>query len=61
MAEAVRVIVVDDEPDLRAILADYLGKYGFSVRTAGDARELDAHLASAASIHRTDPQPAAPS
>lgn len=46
MADAVRVIVVDDEPDLRKMLAEYLGKHGFSVRTAGDAREFDAHLAS---------------
>jgi DNA-binding response OmpR family regulator len=45
MADAVRVIVVDDEPDLRKMLAEYLGKYGFSVRTAGDANEFDAHLA----------------
>jgi two-component system, OmpR family, response regulator len=45
VTDPVRVIVVDDEPDLRAMLAEYLGKYGFSVRTAGDARELDAHLA----------------
>ncbi len=45
VADPVRVIVVDDEPDLRTMVAEYLGKYGFSVRTAGDAREFDAHLA----------------
>jgi DNA-binding response OmpR family regulator len=44
-ADGIRVIIVDDEPDLREMLAEYLGKYGFSVRTAGDAREFDAHLA----------------
>jgi DNA-binding response OmpR family regulator len=40
-----RVIVVDDEPDLRALLADYLGMQGFEVGTAGDAAELDLRLA----------------
>ena len=46
MAEPVRLIVVDDEPDLRAMIAEYFGKHGFVVRTAGDGRELDAHLSS---------------
>ena len=36
MAEPVRSIVVDDEPDLRAMIAEYFGKYGFIVSTAGD-------------------------
>jgi DNA-binding response OmpR family regulator len=44
-AAAVRVIVVDDEPDLREMIATYLNKYGFVVDAAGDGRELDAHLA----------------
>ena len=37
--------MVDDEPDLRALLADYLGMQGYAVRTAADAAELDARLA----------------
>jgi DNA-binding response OmpR family regulator len=45
MADLVRLIVVDDEPDLREMIAEYFGKYGFVVRTASDGRELDAHLA----------------
>ena len=45
MAEPVRLIVVDDEPDLRAMIAEYFGKHGFVVRTAGDGRELDVLLA----------------
>jgi two-component system, OmpR family, response regulator len=45
MAQAVRLIVVDDESDLREMIAEYFAKYGFAVRTAGDGRELDAHLA----------------
>jgi len=40
-----RLIVVDDEPDLREMIAEYLGKCGFNVRTAADGQELDAHLA----------------
>jgi DNA-binding response OmpR family regulator len=44
VADAVRVIVVDDEPDLCEMIAKYLGKYGFIVDTAGDRRALDARL-----------------
>jgi DNA-binding response OmpR family regulator len=39
-----RLIVVDDEPDLRSMIAEYLGKHGFTVRTAAGGSELDAHL-----------------
>jgi two-component system phosphate regulon response regulator OmpR len=46
MADLVRVIVVDDEPDIREVIAAYLGKYGFVVSGAADGRELDTHLAS---------------
>jgi two-component system, OmpR family, response regulator len=45
MADPVRVIVVDDEPDLREVIAAYLGKYGFVVSGAADGQELDARLA----------------
>jgi two-component system phosphate regulon response regulator OmpR len=45
MTDAARVIVVDDEPDLRSMIAEYLGKQGFAVRGAGGGRELDDHLA----------------
>src|SRR6516165_416520 len=44
MADPVRVVVVDDEPDLREVIAAYLGKYGFVVSGAADGQELDAHL-----------------
>jgi two-component system, OmpR family, response regulator len=42
---AARLIVVDDEPDLRAMIAEYLGNHGYVVRGAANGRELDAQLA----------------
>jgi two-component system phosphate regulon response regulator OmpR len=45
MADTARVIIVDDEPDLRTMIAEYLGKQGFHVRTAAHGGELDGHLA----------------
>jgi DNA-binding response OmpR family regulator len=45
MTGAARVIVVDDEPDLRLLLEDYLSTHGLAVRCAGSAPELDALLA----------------
>lgn len=47
MTAGTRIIVVDDEPDLRELLADYLGMQGYAVGTAADAAELDARLAEA--------------
>ncbi len=44
---AVRVLVVDDEPDLRALVSDYLEMQGFAVGIAADTTELDARLAEA--------------
>jgi two-component system phosphate regulon response regulator OmpR len=31
------VLVIDDEPELRSLLAEYFGRHGFTVRTAADA------------------------
>jgi DNA-binding response OmpR family regulator len=45
MADAGRLIVVDDEPDIRCMVAEYLGKHGFFVRTAANGAELDTQLA----------------
>jgi two-component system phosphate regulon response regulator OmpR len=45
MTNAARLIVVDDEADLRDTIAEYLSKQGFAVQAAADGRELDAHLA----------------
>jgi two-component system phosphate regulon response regulator OmpR len=35
---ALRVLVVDDEPELRELLHEYLGRHGLDVRTAADAQ-----------------------
>jgi DNA-binding response OmpR family regulator len=36
-ADAPPVLVVDDEPELRSLLTEYLGRQGFAVREAADA------------------------
>jgi DNA-binding response OmpR family regulator len=41
------ILVVDDEPDLRTLLEDYLGQQGFAIRTAEDAGAMDRRLAEA--------------
>jgi two-component system, OmpR family, phosphate regulon response regulator OmpR len=40
MAAANNIIVVDDEPEIREMLADYLGHAGFKVSTAEDGATL---------------------
>ena len=44
MTGPARIVVVDDEPDLRLLLEDYLGAQGLAVRAAGSGAELDALL-----------------
>jgi len=41
MSDAPDVIAVDDEEELRHVIARYLGRHGITVRTAADAVELD--------------------
>lgn len=45
MADQPSIVVVDDEPDIREMLRDYLSRHGFSVRAAADGSELDRLLA----------------
>jgi len=45
MSGSPRLVIVDDEPELRQILSEYLAKHGFAVRTAASGRELEARLA----------------
>jgi two-component system OmpR family response regulator len=47
LEQAAHIIVVDDEPDLRSMVAEYLGKHGFCVRLAAGGSALDALLAAA--------------
>lgn len=45
MADQPSIVVVDDEPDIREMLRDYLSRHGFLVRAAADGAELDRLLA----------------
>jgi two-component system phosphate regulon response regulator OmpR len=45
VADGNLIYVCDDEQDLRAMLAEYLGKHGFEVKQAGSADEARALLA----------------
>lgn len=45
-SDAARLVVVDDEAEIRAMVADYLGKNGFAVRRCASGKELDTALAS---------------
>ncbi|MFA7664648.1 MAG: response regulator [Burkholderiaceae bacterium] len=40
-----RLLVVDDEEDIREMLGDYLSSYGFDVRTVANGNEMRAALA----------------
>ena len=42
-----QIIVVDDEPEIRSILTEYLGGHGFTVRAAAGGQELRQLLAEA--------------
>jgi DNA-binding response OmpR family regulator len=41
------LLVVDDEPELRGLLAEYFGRHGFEVRVAGDAAQARQLIAAA--------------
>ena len=40
-----RILVVDDDADLRGLVAEFLGSHGLVVATAGNGSEMDAALA----------------
>ena len=44
--ESIRVVVVDDDPDIRELLQDYLQDHGFQVKCVADGSELRAYTES---------------
>jgi len=36
-----RILMVDDDPGIRDVVSDFLGKHGYKVETAGDANEME--------------------
>jgi len=36
-----RILMVDDDPGIRDVVSDFLGRHGYKVSTAGDAREME--------------------
>jgi two-component system OmpR family response regulator len=45
MSTAPRILVVDDDADLRRLIGEFLRGHGLEVESASDAREMDARLA----------------
>ena len=45
MDNPTKLLVVDDDPALRQLLADYLNKHGYDTLLAPDARDLAARIA----------------
>jgi two-component system OmpR family response regulator len=43
-AATARILMVDDDPGIRDVVSDFLGKHGYEVETAADGREMDAAL-----------------
>jgi len=41
----VRILMVDDDPGIRDVVSEFLGRHGYTVETAGDASEMEAVLA----------------
>ena len=42
--EAARILMVDDDPGIRDVVSDFLGKHGYTVETAADSREMEQAL-----------------
>jgi two-component system OmpR family response regulator len=36
-----RILMVDDDPGIRDVVSDFLGRHGYKVETAGDAAEME--------------------
>jgi len=46
------ILIVDDDPDICSLIAQFLARHGFAVSTAGDGAAMDAALADARSHHQ---------
>ena len=44
MTAGARILMVDDDPGIRDVVSDFLGRHGYKVDTAGDAREMEQAL-----------------
>jgi two-component system, OmpR family, response regulator len=40
-----RILMVDDDPGIRDVVSDFLGRHGYTVETAGDARGMEQVMA----------------
>jgi two-component system OmpR family response regulator len=45
MSDSQRILIVDDDPDIRALLADFLGRHGYAVDTARNGAAMHTALA----------------
>jgi two-component system OmpR family response regulator len=43
-AAGARILMVDDDPGIRDVVSDFLGRHGYKVDTAGDATEMEQAL-----------------
>src|SRR3954468_1224380 len=44
-AGGARILMVDDDPGIRDVVSEFLGRHGYTVETAGDARGMEQVLA----------------
>jgi two-component system OmpR family response regulator len=45
-AQGARILMVDDDPGIRDVVSEFLGRHGYKVATAADAREMEQALES---------------
>ena len=45
MSDPQRILIVDDDPDIRALLADFIGRHGYAVDTARNGAAMHTALA----------------
>ena len=45
MENGARILIVDDDPGIRDVVSEFLGRHGFEVETAADGKAMDQVLA----------------